>query len=209
MFRETLLCHNGIPLDHEVDATATRRFWLRGRFTSTADAAAGEGKTFEGLDGVEVKTWSAIGTAVLACLDEAWPSSLSFPELAAAARTRAGDSASTTTDDDVAETVWYCVRRGLVQLRVTPDRFRVDPGDHPRATTFARLQAAAGTEVTNLRHERVPLDLFLRRILLDLDGSDWSSLVERLRPVVGDNSTLETKLDAAVRRLGRAGMVTR
>jgi hypothetical protein len=61
---------------------------------------------------------------------------------------------------------------GYAELRSTPARFCVQPGQRPVTSRLARIRATAGGSVTHLRHETVALQEPSRRLLPHLDGSN-------------------------------------
>ncbi|MBN2125141.1 MAG: hypothetical protein JW821_12660, partial [Deltaproteobacteria bacterium] len=61
--------------------------------------------------------------------------------------------------------------RELVDFHVHVPPFSPEVTDRPLASPVARLQAGMGGGVTSMRHERVTLDPFQRRLLSLLDGT--------------------------------------
>ena len=59
---------------------------------------------------------------------------------------------------------------GVIEWRLSPVLFTTDVGEAPLATPLARLQAARGYRITNLRGENVTLDEIHRQTLAQLDG---------------------------------------
>ena len=91
---------------------------------------------------------------------------------------------------------------------MAPDRFCVEPSERPRASAFARVQAQAGPEVTDLRHRQAQLDAFPRALLAELDGrTDRKTLVERLRGTTPEDALLESKVDDVLKRIGAAALL--
>jgi len=70
----------------------------------------------------------------------------------------------------------------------------------PAAFPWARLEAASATEVTNLRHDRVPLTPLQRAVVMALDGTRDRAALER---ALGESPELVAALVALV----RAGLV--
>jgi len=64
------------------------------------------------------------------------------------------------------------VRSGALELHAAPARYAHTVNERPEAFPLARLQAAAGNEVINLRHEHVIFDdHFPRALVAALDGT--------------------------------------
>jgi hypothetical protein len=73
-----------------------------------------------------------------------------------------------------------------VELHACPPRFVSDVSERPVASPLAQLQAEAGGQVTNLRHETVPLSDLERQLVRLLDGTrDRSALRHGLEGLVG------------------------
>jgi len=84
----------------------------------------------------------------LAQLAGAWPGPVRITDL-----TEASDDANA-----LRQAVLGGHAAGLVALTTHAPRIATAPGDKPRASPLARAQAAAGAdEVTNLKHERIPV----------------------------------------------------
>ena len=85
----------------------------------------------------------------------------------------------------------YTAAYPLVELHVSPPRFAVEIGERPVASPLARLQAAAGRQVTNLRHESVELSELSRQVLRHLDGHhDRAAVLDGLAGLVAQGSLL-------------------
>src|SRR5262249_41685700 len=75
----------------------------------------------------------------------------------------------------------------LVELHVHSPPFVPAVSELPVASPLARLQAAAGAAVTNLRHERILVNELDRQLLRHLDGSrDRAALLEVLTGLAED-----------------------
>src|SRR5215831_229946 len=67
-FRQTLLCHAGIPLRRQIPSAAVKEFWI-----------ARSHRPVE--EGQKLPTEHPVARAIVAALDAAWPGALSFDEL--------------------------------------------------------------------------------------------------------------------------------
>jgi hypothetical protein len=148
--------------------------------------------------------------AALVCLAQQWPRALAFDELRRQARALLGRgsllgcSLETTPQqggvpDDPAQVehdrrqlsqallaAYAGASNALVELSLRPPRFAAQVSDRPEASRLARLQAAAGAQVTNLRHHQVNLSDFDRELLVLLDGrhsraAQLAALLDRFR----------------------------
>jgi methyltransferase-like protein/SAM-dependent methyltransferase len=212
-FRQTLLCHAGVALDHHLDAARISRFSFSGRFIP-AEAIV-ELTTIEparfllGRNSARVTTSTPLVKAALVTLNEAWPRAIPYAELDRASRARVAAAGGPDEPGVVlADRLWTLFTQGALHMHSGPDRFRVEAGERPRATSYARVQARLGLEVTNLRHERMEVDPLTRSILVQLDGeTDRAALLAALRAQGEPDDELESKVETRLRNLGYAAML--
>ena len=181
MFRQTLLCHEG------VERRAPSAAAVRGMLASTPARAVGEpgpGKVeFRGPRGATITTDHAAVKAAFVALGDAWPGAVPVARL---------------DGDAVCEALLRAYAVNLVQLHVWAPAIVTAPSQRPVASALARLQAATGSRITNLRHGSidVPDDLG-RRLITLLDGTrDRAALLRELdRPA----DELERSLEGLAR----------
>jgi hypothetical protein len=119
--------------------------------------------------------------AAMHCLAEADPRPLAFDTLMAAARQRLGRAGPASAEErrQLATRLLNCYLSGLMDLSISPPRFITTVAERPLASPYARLRAAEGGKVVNLRLETVPLSAPSRLVLQHLDGRhDQPALVE-------------------------------
>ena len=169
MFRQTLLCRAGAPLDDGIDPARLARLWFR----ATESAGIGAPAVEETDDAAQN---GSSGVGAVAQLALARPRSLAFEELLGGADPGA-----------LAGELWRAFRAGELELSAAPDRHVTVAGERPEASPVARWQAARGPELTSLAHEPVRLDDPLGRVLIRLcDGTrDRGALAEALVAAVG------------------------
>jgi methyltransferase-like protein len=181
-FRRTLLCHQEVTLDRDLQAE------LAQRFLASSSAAPVSGKPdirgdgeeeFAGRAGGYIRTNQPLLKALLMVLSEAWPSPLSFRESHAKVKTLLGpDEQAASARQDTSPTalenmIMHSFQTGLVQLHVHVPRFIRQPSVRPVASPLARWQVGQGrSAVTNLFHSSVDIaEPVGRRLILLLDGS--------------------------------------
>jgi SAM-dependent methyltransferase len=167
MFRQTLLCH----------ARAERRepgpAVVRGMLAATpARPAAAEGPgrvEFRGPRGATLTTDNEALKVALVRLGDAWPRALPVADL--------------TDDDAVCEALLQAYASNVVQLHLWAPALAAEAPERPVASAVARVQAARGTRVTNLRHASVEVpDELGRRLIGLLDGTrDRAALLRELQ----------------------------
>src|SRR5215471_15255025 len=106
-FRQTLLCHAAVDVNHVPDARAVIKMFIASRaqpVSTPVDLSAAVVVEFVGLHGGKVATDYPTAKAALAHLAEIYPRPLSFASLLDVARKLVGHSGAGATDDD-AETL--------------------------------------------------------------------------------------------------------
>lgn len=196
MFRQTLLCHREVTLDQRPSPQRILGLHVASPAkpeTQPIDIHNRETVTFRGPSSV-LTTSEPIVKAAMLQLGEAWPRSVPFATLFAAARSKLNpqpvvvDTAHVTYDtQQLAEPLLRCYATALVSLSVQPSAFALEVSLQPRATQLARLQAAGGNSVTNCQHNTVHLNDLERHVLPHLDGEhDRSAIVASLAKRVAD-----------------------
>lgn len=197
MFRQTLLCHDGIPLGAALNADTLRalRIASSARPVAEADSQSTGVQKFSSSDGAKLATDHPLTQMAVMFLIEIWPRSATFDKLLSTARARltsaAKDGESAALDaQTLASTLLksYTYSAHLVELTVHTPEFVTEVSERPVASKWARIQAEHFSSVTNMRHERVQIDSFQSFLLRRLDGTnDQAALVEQLMngPVAG------------------------
>jgi SAM-dependent methyltransferase len=160
MFRQTLLCRA------EVEPTEPAARVVQGMLAASPVRA--EGAAFVGPRGSSLTTDHEPLKRALARLGEAWPSAVPVADLEA--------------DDAVREGLLRAFAVNFVQLHVWAPAIATEPSERPVASALARLQAASGTRITNLRHGTIDVpDELGRRLITLLDGTrDRAALLREL-----------------------------
>ncbi len=236
-FRQTLLAHRDTPMRRKLEAQSMRAFHFASvaRPASTSSSyAPGVAETFAAPGGAALTTGNAITKAALATLAERWPLAVPFAELADAARDRLARAAGATSDaatlakevEQLSLDLLRAYAANVVELRVRSPRLATTASARPIASPLARLQAAQGRAITNLRHEPASLDDSNRRILCLLDGTrDRDALVATMEQLVREGvlqivhegrplatgprlpQILRSGLDESLKQFARAGLL--
>jgi SAM-dependent methyltransferase len=166
-FRQTLLCRGEVPL-----ARAIAEEQMDGFLFSKNP----HGRRIPGEDGAV--------EAVAQALDDVHPLPAAFDELVPYAGSRAA----------LREILFALVAAGCADPHVYGFPCCESPGERPRASGLARLQAAGGALVTNLCHVPVQLDEPARQLLLLLDGTRTpETLARRLAALPGAGAAREIR----------------
>ncbi|HEY8304775.1 MAG TPA: class I SAM-dependent methyltransferase [Solirubrobacteraceae bacterium] len=201
MFRQTLVCHAEIPLDHALRDREIERLWVsssarpqqeesdpqqsdgRAREDADADGIAGDGgeaaveragQTFATPEGFTVTSSEPLVLAALNALADCWPAALSFGELLDCAVERSGVDVSRGIALGRLRAVLleaYLAR--IVQLLGCASPVAARASERPLASPLARAQQAAGLPaLSSLLHANVRLEGELEpRLLPLLDGT--------------------------------------
>jgi methyltransferase-like protein/2-polyprenyl-3-methyl-5-hydroxy-6-metoxy-1,4-benzoquinol methylase len=193
-FRETLLCHQEIVLQRQLEPEKISEFYLAAALKPANSTLSSTSETahlakqvdnnnlekFNNLAGATVVSVSSpFFKVLLLYLGEIWPQSVSFHELIQKVTQSLNMLNQPTvqwpvSSDDIRESKEMFLNfylNKLVELSVYPPQFTLVINDYPVASPIARLQSQQGKLVTNLRYEVLELNLMTRLIIRHLDGS--------------------------------------
>jgi len=192
MFRQSLLCQKHVTPNYSLKAQQLKGFHVASPAKpqdDKPDLASAEPVLFETPAGVTLNSREPLVKAAMTCLAEAWPQALPFTQLVEKARARVQaikceDHSADADTQALGQTLlsfYGTASTNLIELYLNPPAFVTAVSDRPRAFALARLQAARGPRVTNLRHESVFLGEFERQLLRLLDGThDRAALADAL-----------------------------
>jgi SAM-dependent methyltransferase len=228
--RESLLVHSEVPLRRNLGGRALDSLYVASPArteTSGPSLAAGEIAQFKTPTGATRDVGDPLLKAAMLELAAQWPRGLAMRELAMAARARLEASGVPQpeiryVDGQVSYLRDEMLRNyalGVVELHVWLPRFAATPSQRPKASALARLQAAEGSRVTNLRHELVKLDGVLRHFVELLDGTRdraalAAAMVDKARSGMiavaqsGRGASDGPALDQHVRRMNDENLLT-
>jgi SAM-dependent methyltransferase len=206
-FRRTLLCHQGIALDRTLVPRRMKSLWAATEVTlssSAPDLAPGVSVSFRTPAGAAFSSTHALAKTALVHLAQAWPHAILFDDLLRGLRERRPPETPDDPKDaeilaDVLHTLFFA---GVVRLHLLPPDCASTPGDRPRISPLARLQAAAGELVTTQLYRTVELEEEdTRRLLVHLDGEhDRAALAKAVGKDAG-------WIEGQLARLVEVGMV--
>lgn len=185
-FRKTLICRSSVRLNRTLTPVVVKDLLL------ASDAAPAEKEwaldpaqtvSFESA-GYRISCKSPLTKIALRCLRREWPMPVAFRDLVAGCKSEAraaGYPAEDAAEDFLAGEMLTGMAAGVIEWRLTPVPFTTAIPEKPAVTPLARLQAAQGYKVTNLRGELITVDEIHRQTLRQLDGSrSLAELVEAL-----------------------------
>lgn len=187
-FRKSLLCHSGVRLNRVVNASVVRGMLLACDADPTPAEAPLEREAsvvFRTPAGGSMTCRAPLTKTALRILRREWPMPVAFEALLERAKAESAaaghPSEAATADDFLAGEMLTGIAANVIDWRLTPVPFTTAIAERPASSPLARLQAAQGYKVSNLRGELVTLDEIHRQTLMQLDGSrDLEQLVEAL-----------------------------
>jgi methyltransferase-like protein len=184
MFRQSILCRKDAALTPADPLGVVERAHL-----SSDKFLPGASSAKQTVPKLELNSLSPLGQAVYRELSARWPRTISFPEL----RSRVSTTSAQAGDRTLATFIHQLHTAGQVELWMDEPTFIDNGSDSKRAsvTKLARVQAAKGIPVTNLRHEAFSgADDVARRMVASLDGSEPSADVLKHIPTLARHSML-------------------
>jgi len=179
MFRQTLLCRQGLTLNWRPDYERMRRLYVSSGVVvpdGEFDPTSTELMEFRGTHGT-AKTPDRGMKVALRALAQMWPEAIRLDQLHELVQSQlhssgAADAVSQGRDAlMLAKGLLDCYVSRFVELTAEPPQCTARPGEQPRASELARLQAASGLSVTNANHRIVHLDAISRQFVLLCDGN--------------------------------------
>lgn len=191
-FRQTLLCHAGVPLRTGVEPAVIREHYLAGDIQPEAgsiDPGAPGTVRFTTPRALPIATANPLCKAALLHLGACWPRFLGFAELLEGAYARLGGAVeavrkdAASHEDELVAVLFRAFATEQIEATLYPPRLTTTISARPQASLLARKLSEAGPVIVNMRFARVMLqDEFARRFLRLLDGSrDLDQLVADLQ----------------------------
>jgi len=179
-FRQTLLVHEGAPIQRNIDGRLLPGMLVASALQPESERpvlAQGVSETFGSPNGAQQSISDALTKAALVVMGGEWPRCFAFEELYRLSRARLREEigdAPVENDDlkSFGDRMLQGYAARVIELRVAAPKVAFSISERPVASPLARYQLANGaTTVTNLRHEPVELPELPRRILMLLDGT--------------------------------------
>jgi methyltransferase-like protein/2-polyprenyl-3-methyl-5-hydroxy-6-metoxy-1,4-benzoquinol methylase len=212
MFRQTLLCHQGLTPIYGVTPERLLGLYVASPakpVSATPDIHSNAPEEFRGLGDITLTSQEPLVKAAMTHLAEGWPREVPFEVLRDTARARLdapiiADEITAVRDTqrlgECLLTFYTSASTRLVDFHVYPTPMQLDISERPVASPLARLQAEAGNNVTNLRHELITLEHFNRHVVRHLDGTrDRAALLDILAELVAKDVLTIRSGDAVIR----------
>lgn len=231
-FRSTLLCHQGIPLNRQVDAQRMKQYhFALGSIPEVEQIdIRSEAPAVFRLKQGSITVQKPLVKVALMYLKEVFPRHVAFEQLYRISRERLArvravpGQLAETGEDGLATALLSGYTVSLFDMCRTPPRCVHQATTRPLATPLTRLQAASGDCVTNQRHQMIQVDEFQRQILRRLDGQhDRAALMSEMATAIAsgvlvvrqrdqpvthlDAATLGSLVDSALTRLSQCALL--
>ncbi len=185
MFRQTLLCKQGVQIDRNLQASQIGNYLIScvaEALQEKPDLRPGVIADFGGQKNARISTDFPLAKAALLDLHDAHPRRLSFDALVQSARQRLERDAVENQyepveidDEDVQvfqEIIFAAYLSGLVKLHTFQPALTTTISDKPEVFPLARWQAAQGNVVTNIIHQSIEMEDDISVYLIQLlDGT--------------------------------------
>jgi len=202
-FRQTLLCHKEVTLDHSLKPEYMTSLFAASPakpVAAAADVSAKDPLEFRLPAGLTVPIRQPITKAAMMHLSEIWPRGIAFNDLRTSARARLDpkaqpdEVAASRDGHSLAASFQSLYALGLIELSTRELPTSPKLSERPVASPLVRLQAQRGHVVTNRRHRGVGVDELERRVLEYLDGHhDRGQIQEILEGLVANGSLVVKK----------------
>ncbi len=186
LFRQTLLCREGVALDAEFNPQRVNSLYVQSAarpVSAMPNLRSDKLEQFRSSGDATMETAHPLAKAALTVLGERYPQPVLFPELLAAAKVRLGSPADADPGGRMlAEFLHIADAMQFARLSGHVPTWTTAVSQRPLASPTARWQSAVGLPLTNIWHHSIKLeDPLLRHVLTLLDGSrDLPALVDEI-----------------------------
>ncbi|MEN6320459.1 MAG: class I SAM-dependent methyltransferase [Syntrophaceae bacterium] len=179
LFRQTLLCHEGLPLKRELGAEDAEPFSFASSVTPVSeyvDLQADCKGSFQTARGIIADTTYPITKAAFQVLGNCWPRAIDLSTLFSSAKAHLDAAAIATQDDNeakriLAEDLLKSFTGNVVEFHIWQADFVTEVSDRPAVSDLTAYQAMSSGSMVNQRHETVLLDSLARELVTVMNGS--------------------------------------
>ncbi len=217
MFRESLLCHQDIPLFRNLNAAKIAEFYIASPCVPVETPEDSQAPIqFKSPRGMIISISDPLDKAAMLYMAEVWPRAVRFDELLAVVRNRVASPQSLEDDSQIlGDQLLNSYAADLIELHAMPPPFTFVIDERPHASAVARLEAAESGNVTSLRHEPIMLEHANdRQFLALLDGTrDRIALRNAMLSAVANGlidleiRQIDSYIDITLQRLARQALL--
>ena len=190
-FRQSVLCHESVMPDYEIDLSALEQFAMYADLQPQIKSKRGsKAQTFLTTAGERFSVHEPLTAAVLDNLGKHYPNAVALPQLFEVAKQQLSRNSLETYErkkDLSLGELFNLFANGIVGLSTRALQYPAPNPERPVATALARLQAAQGDTVTTIWHGNINVDAFAARFIQYLDGTQGlDEVVEKLTVAVSN-----------------------
>jgi methyltransferase-like protein/SAM-dependent methyltransferase len=209
-FRQTLLCHEGVPLCRDGLLGRLACLFLASPLRASSEAADGVVSFANSRAAGTITTNDPLLVAALRHVEAIWPHAVRFEDLLAAACAQVPAAQREEVCAGLSLSIWKLAAGALVDLRTHHVRLAAAVSQRPVASLLARLSVRDSSVVTTLLHTQLHVEDDLgKRFLTLLDGSrDRQALASAIS--VGphrDTEEVARQVDRSLLDFYRAGLL--
>jgi methyltransferase-like protein len=190
-FRRSLLVHKEMEIDRQIKFNQLLKLWIGSSVkpeTTSIDISHHTPEKFKGHDEAALTLSNPLSKAAMICMAHWWPAHVPFQKLVEESKallsalhsktSQSGEPLPDVHPDEEMVSVLaadllqaYIYSDSLVEFHACEPPFTLEIERKPLASVWSRHESYIGTMVTNLRHERVDLDIYEIHLLRLLDGN--------------------------------------
>jgi SAM-dependent methyltransferase len=166
-FRQTLLCHGELRIEHVLKPSGIREFFLGGPVVA-GDRAAGEWRT---AGGTRLRSKHPVSKAAFGAIGRKWPGRYDFATLANEVMKETGGPIE-SVEEVLEKVLWEALTTGLIDAWPDAGNFTSRPSEKPRACALVRRMLELGDSIVTRLHSTVAIGDAAGKYLISLlDGT--------------------------------------
>jgi len=196
MFRKTLFCHAGKPLNETIEQANMKGVYVSAlsHFQEVVDNSA---EKYKNDTGASIDIRHPVLRVVMRHLVNTRPMAASFDELCETVVQQ-----KISLSDDVIDQlkIWLlrAYSNGFIELSADNPVPKLEVDNYPKASSFSRFQAKSGPDVINLCHQNARLNTFAMYLLPFLDGTEnLEGLVNKMAHLQSEGVLEDIKFSAS------------
>jgi SAM-dependent methyltransferase len=220
-FRQTLLCHDNLPLPRKASARTVMQMAVSSMafpVSANPDVTGNSEETFRSFDNSSFTTNSPDIKVAMVILGSASPRAIPFSELWDRVQAHLAGIVAHPRLDVLIGALVKAHLANLVCLHTWSPVLTNEVSERPVASPLARREATAGDHwISTLRHQSFEVSPLERRVLGELDGQhDRAALLASLEHSLSrgemelpeaEAANLDRRLESALRRFARLGLL--
>jgi methyltransferase-like protein len=235
-FRQTLLCHQEVPLQLALKPEQIADFYIAGFVRCLSPEPAPQATTteqFENREGARIQTNSTLAKTAFAMLTDEWPQAIAYSELLNRTKQKLIAANQWNPQTEAREefefkaALFRSYAAGLLELHTYAPKVFREVSARPKASPLTQWQTRQANFVSSLFHTAVQMEEpLLRELIGHLDGTrdreallrELEAMVDRQReasgalgkPIANDppaRELLRQALDRNLEKLARMGLL--